>query len=89
MDESGARAGLGLAEFVVVAVIGVGAGVWRHGAVDWGRTAAAHRQVQQTGAGGQVDVLDVLHFGATHWTRLQKGHTDTSALQQPNKELSK
>lgn len=66
--------GLGLAEFVVAAVIGVSAGVCGHGAVDRRRTATAHGQVQQTGAGGQVDVLDVFHFRATHWTRLQ-GHT--------------
>lgn len=65
---------LGLAQFVVAAVIRVRAGVCSHGAVDWCRTAAAHRQVQQTGAGGQVDVLDVFYLGAAHWTRL---HADT------------
>lgn len=52
------------------------AGVWRHGAADRRRTAAAaaaHGQVQQTGAGGQVDVLDVFHLRAAHGTRLQRG----------------
>lgn len=72
--------GLGLAEFVVAAVLRAGAGVWGHGAVDRCRTVAAHGQVQQTGAGGQVDVLDVFHLRATHWTRLQR-HSHSSALQ--------
>lgn len=66
--------GLGLKEFVVAAVIGGSAGVRGYGAVDRCRAAAAHRQVQQTGTGGQVDVLDVFHLGATHWARLQR-HT--------------
>lgn len=72
--------GLGLAEFVVAAVMAGSAGVCGHGAVDGSRTVAAHGQVQQTGAGGQVDVLDVFHLRATHWTRLQIHNTVTSVL---------
>lgn len=33
-------------------------------------TLAAHGQVEQAGAGGQVDVLNVLHLRATHRTQL-------------------
>lgn len=47
---------------------------------DGGRDAAAaalvvvgQRQVEQAGAGGQVDVLHVIHLGATHRAQLQGG----------------
>lgn len=72
--------GLGLAELVVAAVIRVSAGVCGgHGVADWCGTATAHGQVQQTGAGGQVDVLNVFHLRATHRTRLQRQtHTHIS-----------
>lgn len=45
--------------------------------VDGGRKAAVvlvvvgHLQVQQAGAGGQVDVLHVIHLGATHRAQLK------------------
>lgn len=50
-----------------------------HSSVDGcGNTAAVlvvvgQRQVQQAGAGGQVDVLHVLHLRPTHRTQLKEG----------------
>lgn len=60
-----------------------------HFSVDgWGYAAAAavlvvvgQRQVQQAGAGGQVDVLHVLHLRPTHRTQLKKrrkGHVEAT-----------
>lgn len=58
----------------LVVVLGGGAGVrGGHASVD-GRGAAAAVAVvvgQRAGAGGQVDVLHVLHLGPTHRTCLE------------------
>lgn len=43
-------------------------GGWDGGAV---LVVVGQRQVQQAGAGGQVDVLQVVHLGATHRAQLR------------------
>lgn len=60
-------------------------GGWDGGAV---LVVVGQRQVQQAGAGGQVDVLHVVHLGATHGAQLRGGGGKELRLVQGNDKSS-